>query len=143
MSLLDKIKNEYQSPTVKVPERIDKLIPSAEESLVENQTKSPKETGVASIDIASLEKELETLPSVVSSKIGVRLSSDIYSDVRQFCSEHNITVETLLEAYFMICRNHPELLSQIIEDAQARIKLRTKAGNIRSLLTKAKNLNNK
>ena len=142
MSLLDKIKKEHESPTVKVPPRQDELVPKAEVLPSETKPFVPKEEGTPEPgqSIASLEKELETLPSVTNKKIGVRLEDDIYEEVRRFCQENSITVETLLEAYFTVCQSQPKLIEKIIEEARFRLKRRTKAGNIRSLLTKAKNL---
>lgn len=154
MNLLDRIKKEHESPTVKVPPRQDELIPKTDAQPVKSepivqQEESPEpneahgEADASGIAIASLERELETLPSVSNKKIGVRLEEEIYEDIRRLCQDNNITVETLLEAYFTVCRSQPTLVETIIEEAQSRLKRRTKAGNIRSLLTKAKNLKGK
>jgi hypothetical protein len=141
MSLLDKIKKEHESPTVKVPPRQDELVPKVEALPSETNPIAPEEGTPEPVQsIASLEKELETLPSVTNKKIGVRLEEDIYEEVRRFCQENSITVETLLEAYFTVCQSQPKLLEKIIDEARFRLKRRIKAGNIRSLLTKAKNL---
>ncbi len=144
MSLLDKIKNEYESQTVKVPPRQDELLPKSEVSLPETQLVSQEEevTKPAQSTLF-LEKELASLPSVTNKKIGVRLEEGIYDEVRKLCQENSITVETLLEAYFTVCSTQPKLVKKIIEEAQFRLKQRTKAGNIRSLLTKTKNLQDK
>lgn len=140
MSLLDKIKKESSSPTIKINPRQDELVPYQE------QEKEEKTKVSADIDkeqlamITALEKELETLPKVVNKKMGVRLEENIYSEIRLFCEKKNITLETLLEAYFTICQSHPTLLNKVIENAQHRVQQRTKAGNIRSILTKTRNI---
>jgi hypothetical protein len=143
MSLLDKIKNEYESQTVKVPPRQDELLPRSEGLLAETELVSQEEEATKPIPVQStlfLEKELASLPLITNKKIGVRLEEDIYEEVRKLCQENSITVETLLEAYFTVCSTQPKLVNKIIEEAQFRLKQRTKAGNIRSLLTKTKNL---
>lgn len=141
MSLLDRIKNEYESQTVKVPPRQDELLPKAEVLLPETKLVSQEEESTKPVQSTLfLEKELESLPSVTNKKIGVRLEEGIYEEIRKLCQENSITVETLLEAYFTVCSTQPKLVKKIIEEAQFRLKQRTKAGNIRSLLTKTKNL---
>jgi hypothetical protein len=144
MSLLDKIKNEYESQTVKVPPRQDELLPRGEGLIPETERVSQEEEATKPVQSTLfLEKELASLPSVTNKKIGVRLEEGIYEEVRKFCQENSITVETLLEAYFTVCSSQPKLVKKIIEEAQFRLKQRTKAGNIRSLLTKTKNLKNR
>lgn len=136
MSLLDKIKQEYQSPTVKIAPRQDELIPTPE--TVKSREKEEKREEQEMI--ASLEQELQSFPPITPKKMGVRLEESIYEQIRSLCREEDITLETLVEAYFTICQGNPLLQQQIIEEAQKRVKQRTKAGNIRSLLTKARNL---
>lgn len=143
MNLLDKIKKEHESPTVKVVPRQDELLPKIES--ISAQTQEAFQTPQSSTteeSIRLLEQELATLPSITNKKIGVRLEEGIYEEIRKLCHDNNITVETLLEAYFTICNSQPDLESKIIENAQNRLKQRTKAGNIRSLITKTKNLTN-
>ena len=141
MSLLDKIKNEYESQTVKVPPRQDELLPRGEGLLPETELVFQAEEATKPVQSTLfLEKELASLPSVTNKKIGVRLEEGIYDEVRKLCQENSITVETLLEAYFTVCSTQPKLVKKIIEEAQFRLKKRTKAGNISSLLTKTKNL---
>lgn len=141
MSLLDKINQEAKNPTVKVTPRTDELEPKVVKlDRKENQQKDVDQTEQL---IMSLEQELNTIPKVSSKKIGVRLETVLYDAIRKFCDEHGITVETLLESYFTVCQSHSDLTQQIIEEAQTRIKQRVRAGNIRSLLTKTRNLKNK
>jgi len=102
MSLLDKIKQESKNPKVKVTPREDQLINEGKPTINEEK---PEEDM-----ISSLEKELASLPSIVNKKMGVRLEKGIYNDIRKFCQDNDITLETLVEAYFSICQNDPELL---------------------------------
>lgn len=140
MSLLDKIKQESNSPTIKINPPKDELVPNQKQ---ENQENIKVTADIDKEQLAittALEKELETLPQVVSKKMGVRLEEGIYTEIRLFCQKNNITLETLLEAYFTICQDHPIILNQVVENAQHRLQQRTKAGNIRSILTKTRNL---
>jgi hypothetical protein len=141
MSLLDKINQEAKNPTIKVSPRNDELAPNV---IQFDRTEDPsKNTAQTEQLIRSLEDELNTFPQVSSKKIGVRLETDLYDTMRKFCDEHGITVETLLESYFTVCQSNQDLTQQVIECAQTRIKQRVRAGNIRSLLTKTRNLLNK
>ena len=99
MSLLDKIKNEYELQTVKVPPRQDELLPKAEVLLAETELVTQEEETTKPVQSnLFLEKELASLPSVINKKIGVRLEEGIYEEVRKLCQKNSITVETLLEA---------------------------------------------
>jgi hypothetical protein len=151
MSLLDKIKQEHQAPTVKVPPRKDDLVPTAKQEPAEPKlAPAPKKAEVTQpqqqvshqldVELETLEKELESFPAITNKKLGVRLEEVIYERLRRFCQDNSITLETLLEAYFTVCEPDSKLMARVIDDAQNRIKRRTKAGNIRSLLTKTKNL---
>ena len=140
MSLLDKINQEAKNPTVKVPRRSDELVPKVVK-LEKTEDVSPEIVQTEPL-IRSLEEELNTIPKVSDKKIGVRLETALYDAIRKFCDEQGITVETLLESYFIVCQSNKDLTQQVIEEAQTRIKQRVRAGNIRSLLTKTRNLRN-
>ena len=140
MSLLDKINQEAKNPTVKVPRRSDELVPKVVK-LEKTEDVSPEIVQTEQL-IRSLEEELNTIPKVSDKKIGVRLETGLYDAIRKFCDEQGITVETLLESYFIVCQSNKDLTQQVIEEAQTRIKQRVRAGNIRSLLTKTRNLRN-
>lgn len=140
MSLLDKINQEAKNPTVKVSPRDDGLAPNVVQlNTTESLSKDVEQTEQL---ISSLEEELNTIPKVSSKKIGVRLEEALYDNIRKFCDEHGITVETLLESYFTVCQSNSHLTEQVVQEAQSRIKQRVRAGNIRSLLTKTRNLKN-
>lgn len=138
MSLLDKINQEAENPTIKVPFRSDDLVPNFIN--VNKETEAVKSVVQTEQLIRSLEEELKTLPKVSSKKIGVRLETTLYEAIRKFCDEQEITVETLLESYFIVCKSNRDLTKKVLEEAQTRIKQRIRAGNIRSLLTKTRNL---
>ena len=138
MSLLDKINQEAKNPTVKVPPRSDELAPKVVK--LDRNENAITEVGQTEQLIMSLEEELASLPKISSKKIGVRLETTLYDAIRKFCDEQGITVETLLESYFSVCQANRDLTQVVVEEAQTRIKQRVRAGNIRSLLTKTRNL---
>jgi hypothetical protein len=158
VSLIDKIKQEHESPTIKVPPRQDNLISPSEVEPIKSDVITQKEVETIKSEVifdqqkfyqhenldaslvSPLEKELKSFPAISDKKISIRVEKEIYTGIRELCYNNKITVETLLEAYFTLCKSQPRLLEKIVKEAQARIKRRTKAGNIRSLITKTKNL---
>ena len=133
MGLLDKIKQEAEAPTVRVPPRSDELAPPV-------PLASEKGSGVAEPGIDFWEEELGKYPVVSAKKVGVRLEEEILKELQQLCQQHDITVETLLESFYVNCQGNENLMRRVVKEAQHRIKRRVEAGNIRSLITKSKNM---
>ncbi len=136
MSLLDKIRQESVEPQVKVPPRTDPLALSLDEksqALAHNSTNEDNWS-------ASLEAELAAIPPISNKKVGVRLEEEILDKLDQLCRQHDVTIETLLESFYTVCYAKDTLMLKVFQEAQNRIKRRTRAGNIRSVLTKSKNL---
>jgi hypothetical protein len=151
MSLLDRIRKEASAPTVKVPPRNDSLAPKGQEAGSGSGVSDPvgHEKMVAlpqpaqwsqDPQLLSLEAELARYPVVSAKKVGVRLEEPILEEIQTLCRTNDITVETLLESFFTTCKDKDALMLQIIQEAQLRIHRRTKAGTIRSILTKSKNI---
>ncbi len=137
MSLLDKIRQESLAPTIKVPPRTDSLSQTlgieTQDGIKTSESKQPSfET--------SLEEELATYPVVSEKKVGVRMEEQILESLQEVCRKNDITIETLLEAFHTVCGPKVSLMQQVIREAQTRIQRRTRAGNIKSILTKSKNL---
>ncbi|UBF30195.1 hypothetical protein K9N68_39350 (plasmid) [Kovacikia minuta CCNUW1] len=116
-----------------------KPTPIPEVGAEQPQPAQPAASGI-DLELASLETELETFPIVSDKKIGVRLEKDIQKEILAFCDEQDITPETLLEAFYTVCKSKDSLIRQVAKEAQSRIQRRIKAGNIRSMITKLKNL---
>lgn len=138
MSLLDKIKSENQQPSTIVPLRPD---PVLDEALSEHSPAQSSTEQGQNDPIAALEHRLATFPKVSQKKLGIRLEEDLMIQIQSFCHEYNITPETLFESLFITTLQQEIMKQTIIEEAQKRIKKRVKAGNIRSAITKMKNLN--
>jgi hypothetical protein len=139
MSLMDKIRKESEAPSVVIEKREDPLLDDFH--IDQDELGSQSTSQAASLE-ESLLKELEKIPLVSSKKVGVRLEEKILSDIQDLCRDNNITVETLLEAFHEICILREPIMKLVIKDAQARMKRRTRAGNIRSTLTKFRNIQN-
>lgn len=149
MSLLDKIRQEASSPTVKVEPRSDLLAPQQEatERGTDMMDGSGKEESVVPLfeqvqepEMLSLETELSIYPAVSAKKVGVRVEEEILEEIQDLCRKNDLTVETLLESFYVNCKNNDSLMRRIIKEAQARIRRRIRAGNIRSIITKSKNI---
>lgn len=139
MSLMDKIRKESEAPSIVIEKREDPLL---DDFHIEHaEVKSQSTSQAASLE-DSLLNELEKIPLVSSKKVGVRLEEKILTDIQDLCRDNNITVETLLEAFHEICILREPIMKLVIKDAQARMKRRTRAGNIRSTLTKFRNIQN-
>lgn len=137
MSLLDKIRQETETPSVKVEQRQDSLI----DKLAEDNPESQKSQIDIREDIeANLTAELASFPPIAQKKVGVRLEEDILTQLEITCKENKITIETFLEAAFIACQEDPSIMNATIEDAQTRLARRKRAGTIRSILTKSQNL---
>ncbi|MBW4549942.1 MAG: hypothetical protein KME35_02305 [Aphanocapsa sp. GSE-SYN-MK-11-07L] len=136
MSLLDKIRQESVEPQVKVPPRTDPLTLSLEEKPQALALNSTNEDNWS----ASLEAELAAIPPISNKKVGVRLEEDILDKLDQLCRQHDVTIETLLEGFYTVCHTKDTIMLKVFQEAQNRIKRRTRAGNIRSVLTKSRNL---
>lgn len=137
MSLLDKIRKESAAPSVVIEKREDPLL---EDLQLGHGGIAFQETAQAISLEENLLKELEKIPLVSSKKIGVRLEEDALNNIQELCRENNVTVETLLEAFHEICYSREPIMKLVIKEAQARMKRRTRAGNIRSTLTKFRNI---
>lgn len=134
MSLIDKIRQESEKPTVIVESRDDDLLEQISADIHEKGTQ--KEESFE----GKLLSELEKIPQVSSKKVGVRLEEGILVEIQDLCRDNSITVETLLEAFYETCVKKESVMKAVIREAQARSKRRTRAGNIRSTLTKFRNL---
>ena len=143
MSLLDKIREESTSPSIKVSGRTDPLIDSFQpQQQIEGEPQSAISAPAADFE-ASLLAELESFPVISSKKVGVRLEEDILDALQTLCRRERITIETLLEAFYETCGGDRSFMGQVIEDAKTRVQRRTRAGNIRSILTKSRNIRQK
>lgn len=124
--MLDRIGRRSQRPRV-----------TRDTSLVDSQpagTAGTAQTPMASTDAAaSIEAQLEKLPEVTSRR-SVRLEKSLFEELSTFCQQHGITMETFLEAAYVVALEDRNLQSQIITEAQRRMEDRKQAGKLRRVL---------
>ena len=137
MSLLDEIRDRATQPTVEP--RIDVL-----QSQAQNKDNTIN-TDVAQQPISEfkrLEELLTNFPEIAA-RIPVRLETPIKDELDELCNREKVTIETLLEAFYVTCKDKESVMKQVMKDAKKRLKSRKEAGNIRSSLTKLNNLTRK
>lgn len=133
--MLDRFKRKRAS----IPARTDTLaqqIKSTEESisLVPKPMEQELPKSLEGNTLEELKAELATFPQTRRHS-AIVLNSDIDDALTRFCKEHGITVELFLEAAWVRMENHPEILNEIIVDAQDRRAGRNRAGKLRRLIT--------
>ncbi|MBW4608134.1 MAG: hypothetical protein KME22_13150 [Hassallia sp. WJT32-NPBG1] len=133
MSLLDEIRSRATQPTVKP--RIDVLQQEKIDDTLNAIALPP--SGIS--ELKRLEELLASFPEIAA-RIPVRLSTPIKDELDELCNREKITIETLLEAFYVTCKDKESVMKQVVKDAKKRLKSRKEAGNIRSSLTKLNNL---
>lgn len=124
--MLDRIERRSQRPKV-----------NRDTSLANGQLAGAKETQgpMSSTDAAaSIEAQLAELPEVTSRR-SVRLEKRLFEELSAFCQQHGITMETFLEASYVVAFGDSNLQPQIITEAQRRMEDRKQAGKLRRILT--------
>lgn len=125
--MLDRIGRRSQRPKV-----------SRDTSLANGQPAGPEGTAqvpMSSTDAAaSIEAQLEKLPEVTSRR-SVRLEKSLFEELSGLCQQYGITMETFLEASYVISSSDSDVERQIIVEAQRRMEDRKQAGRLRRVLT--------
>ncbi|MBD2168469.1 hypothetical protein H6G04_29240 [Calothrix membranacea FACHB-236] len=136
MNILDEIRNRANQPTV--APREDVLAPQEQESLIPDVDVSSTADSSTS-ELTLLEEQLANFPEIAP-RVPVRLEAAIKQELDDLCNEEKITVETLLEAFYVTCKEKDSVMKQVIKEAKKRLKSRKQAGNIRSSITRLANL---
>lgn len=106
----------------------------------ESQSKpTPPEPTSPQAQLNDLQAQIDALPQV-GDRRNVRLETSIDTELPQFCSQNNVTIETFLEAAFLACSQDAELKASVLEAAQARLQQRKQAGQLRRLQSQLKKL---
>ncbi|BAZ18982.1 KilA domain protein (plasmid) [Calothrix sp. NIES-4071] len=134
MSILDDIRNRNAQPTVEP--RADILQDST--PVTDTTTPQVEQPGEVS-ELKRLEELLASFPEIAA-RIPVRLETPIKDELDELCNREKITIETLLEAFYVTCKDKDSTMRQVVKEAKKRLKSRKEAGNIRSSLTKLNNL---
>jgi formate dehydrogenase maturation protein FdhE len=139
MSLLDEIRGRATQPTV--TPRQDVLQQTSTDAYdgeeIESVDKMQQPVEVS--ELKRLENLLANFPEIAA-RIPVRLETPIKEELDELCNREKITIETLLEAFYVVCKDKESVMKQVTSAAKKRLKSRKEAGNIRSSLTKISNL---
>lgn len=134
MNILDEIRNRAVAPTV--APREDVLAPQQQGSTPPDM---PSTADSSVSELTFLEDQLRNLPEIAP-RVPVRLEVAIKQELDELCNQEKITVETLLEAFYVTCRDKDTVMKQVLKEAKKRLKSRKEAGNIRSSITRLANL---
>lgn len=156
MSILDEIRNRTAQNNV--PPRKDVLSnqeQASSSSEINTLASTFGESGVSVTDVTTnqnqpdsgselkrLEEQLASFPKIAP-RIPVRLEAEIKEDIEALCSREKVTVETLLEAFYVTCEDKDTVMRQVLKEAKKRLASRKAAGNIRSSITRFNNLTKK
>jgi hypothetical protein len=142
MSLLDEIRSRATQPTVEPridvlqQEKIDDTLNAIAQGAPTEPIALPP-SGIS--ELKRLEELLANFPEIAA-RIPVRLETPIKDELDELCNREKVTIETLLEAFYVTCKDKESVMKQVVKDAKKRLKSRKEAGNIRSSLTKLNNL---
>jgi len=136
MNILDEIRNRAVAATV--APREDVLAPQQQDSPTSDvDVTSTADSSVS--ELAKLEEQLANFPEIAP-RVPVRLEVAIKQELDDLCNSEKITIETLLEAFYVTCKEKDSVMKQVIKEAKKRLKSRKEAGNIRSSMTRLANL---
>lgn len=134
MNILDEIRNRAVAPTV--APREDVLAPQQQGSTPPDM---PSTADSSVSELTFLEEQLRNLPEIAP-RVPVRIDVAIKQELDELCNLEKITVETLLEAFYVTCQDKDTVMKQVLKEAKKRLKSRKEAGNIRSSITRLANL---
>ncbi len=139
-NMLEEIRRRATQPTV--PTRQDVLVQTQpitpDTQIAENSTVVNNEGS----ELKQLAEKLASFPEI-SPRIPVRLEVPIKEEIDQLCAQEKITIETLLEAFYITCKDKDTVIKQVLKEAKKRLRNRKEAGNIRSSITRLTNLTKK
>jgi hypothetical protein len=139
INMLEEIRRRATQPTV--PTRQDVLVQTQpitpDTQIAENSTVNHQGS-----ELKQLEDKLASFPEI-SPRIPVRLEVPIKEEIDQLCAQEKITIETLLEAFYITCKDKDTVIKQVLKEAKKRLRNRKEAGNIRSSITRLTNLTKK
>ena len=136
MNILDEIRNRANQPTV--APREDVLAPQQQDS-PKNDVDVTSTADSSVSELTLLEEQLRNLPEIAP-RVPVRIDVAIKQELDELCNQEKITVETLLEAFYVTCQDKDTVMKQVLKEAKKRLKSRKEAGNIRSSITRLANL---
>ncbi|WP_042490682.1 hypothetical protein [Anabaena sp. PCC 7108] len=139
INMLEEIRRRATQPTV--PTRQDVLLQTQPITPV-TQIEENSTVNNEGSELKQLEEKLASYPEI-SPRIPVRLEVPIKEELDKLCAQEKITIETLLEAFYITCKDKDTVMKQVLKEAKKRLKNRKEAGNIRSSITRLTNLTKK
>ena len=137
---------EKQNKRTADVEKTSELERSKKQSLSSLSNKSQEESitvdreKASSIDqIEKLETELSQLPEN-GKRLAVHLEKELRNELVSYCNQVEITPETFIEASLVILKQHPQIKSEIVDEARSRLSLRKRAGFIRRTISMLKGI---
>ncbi|MGI2909021.1 hypothetical protein [Tolypothrix sp. VBCCA 56010] len=114
MSLLDEIRDRATQPTVEP--RIHVLQQEKIDDTLNAIAQQPNEVS----ELKRLEELLANFPEIAA-RIPVRLEIPIKDELDELCNREKVTIETLLEAFYITCKDK-ESVSHQGRDASSAVK---------------------
>ena len=68
-------------------------------------------------------------------RLAIHLERDVRNELLKLCDEQEITPETFMEATFVLVKQKPNLVKQIMKEAKQRLSQRKRAGLLRRTLS--------
>ena len=124
-NVLEQLKNRQRAS---VPFRGDPLIPEIRVEDSDEQSLSSPST------LEDLQQKLAQYPKT-KRRSAIVIEEDIENQITQYCRSHKITIETFLEAAWVISQSNQTTLKKMTKEAQSRYNSRKEAGKLRRLIT--------
>lgn len=90
--------------------------------------------------LAELKQQLDKFPKT-RRRSGIVLEEEIDLELTTYCKRNGITVETFLEAAWLIISEKETILKKVTKEASSRYNQRKKAGQLRRLITTLEKIN--
>ena len=113
-------------------------VPPRDTSINSNRDQPHPKTS-STTEIEKLETELSQLPEN-GKRLAIHLEKGLRNEFVFYCGQQEITPETFVEASLFILQQHPNLKSQITQEAHSRLLLRKRAGFIRRTISMLKGI---
>jgi hypothetical protein len=139
INMLEEIRRRATQPTV--PTRQDVLV-QTQPITPDPQIAEKSTVNHEGSELKQLAEKLASFPEI-SPRIPVRLEVPIKEEIDLLCAQEKITIETLLEAFYITCQDKDTVMKQVLKEAKKRLRNRKEAGNIRSSITRLTNLTKK
>lgn len=102
--------------------------------------KPPKATaGLSGVETPSLEDQLTQLIQVAPRR-NIRLEENLDKEIERFVQDQDLTIETLLEACYLILQEDSELKTRVVSQASERLAERKEAGKLRRIYSQMQKL---